>query len=169
MNLSECPFCYAQVHWRDNGSCPACGKDPKLAPADNLRYTAVQLYADQALPPCCVRCGSSTDQLEYFEFRYDSHLGDRLDEQSYMVFLLLVIVTAGAGFLLLPWYRRRLRKSREMTYHIHLPFCDACLPEKSSFVPKTIEGNAFHFKVHKSFKAQLAAEPTPSLQFSRQA
>lgn len=155
MNLPRCPFCYAPVQLHDDGTCPACRKDTRLATEENLRYTAIEVFAEESLPDCCVSCGADTDHLEHFVFHYDSHLGDRLDDQSYMAFLLLVVITAGIGFLFLPLYRRRVRKYRQFTYQLHLPFCDACLPHKRTYAPLNIEGNAFHLKVHQAFKTQL--------------
>ncbi len=157
MDLPECPFCYAPIHVLEDGTCPACRKNTLSAPPENRQYTAVELAVEQDFPPCCVRCGKDTDHIEHFVFRYDSHLGSKLDESSYMAFLLFTVITLGAGMLLLPLYRRRLRKYREMTYRISLPFCQACLPAKPSYAPITIEGSTYHFKVHKTFKARLRA------------
>lgn len=167
MNLTECPFCYAAIHPLADGTCPACRKNTHTAPPENFQYTAAELAVDQDFPECCVMCGKDTDHLEEFVFRYDSHLGDRLDEASYMAFLMLTVLTAGVGIFFLPLYRRRLRKYRQLTYAINLPFCPACLPAKAGYAPITIEGNIYHFKVHKDFKAKLPAGAAPARLSSR--
>jgi hypothetical protein len=154
-DLTECPFCYAPILPLIDGTCPACRRNTRTAPPENFRYTAAELTADQDLPACCVLCGQDTDNIEAFAFHYDSHLGDRLDDASYQAFLMFSLATLGLAVFLLPLYRRHLRKHRLMTYHISLPFCPACLPDKPAYMPLTIEGSAFHFKVHKDFKAKL--------------
>ncbi len=158
MNLPECPFCYAPIQVLKDGTCPACRKNTLLAPPENRQYTAAELAVDQDFPECCVLCGKDTGNVEHFVFRYDSHLGNRLDEASYMAFLLFSVLTLGLGVLLLPLYRRRLQKYRKMTYRIDLPFCESCLPDKPGYQPITIEGSSYHFKVHKTFKARLTAD-----------
>jgi hypothetical protein len=157
MDLPECPFCYAPIQIMEDGTCPACKKNTFLATEENLQYSAAEISADQLLPNCCTRCGSDTRNIENFVFRYDSHLGGDLDQDSYFAFILAVVMTAGLALFLLPLYRRRLRKYRGMVYFINLPCCESCLPDKPAYVPITIEGNAFHLKVHKSFKAKLLA------------
>lgn len=157
MNLPECPYCYANVMFRPDGTCPACGKNAAQAPEENRKYSAVELMQGQDMPACCVSCGTDTDQMELFEYRYESHLRGDLDENSYFAFMIFTVMTLGLGLTLLPLYRRRLRKYREITYHISLPYCDSCLPQKPSYKPITIEGRAFHFKVHKAFKEKLKA------------
>ncbi|MBI1890584.1 MAG: hypothetical protein HYS18_08060 [Burkholderiales bacterium] len=157
MNLSECPHCYALVMFRPDGTCPACGKNPADAPEANLQYSAVEITEGQDLPSCCVLCGTETEQTELFEYHYDSHLGGRLDENSYFAFMIFTVLTLGVGLAFLPLYRKRLRKYRQLTYHIMLPYCESCLPEKPAYRPITIEGRAFHFKVHKSFKEKMKA------------
>lgn len=156
-DLIECPFCYASILPMANSCCPACRKDIRTAPPENFRYTAAEITASRALPACCVLCGQDTENIEQFTFQYDSHLGDRLDDASYQAFLLLSLVTLGLAVFLLPLFRQHVRKQQRMTYHINLPFCRACLPAKTDYMPITIEGNVFHFKVHKDFKAKLAA------------
>lgn len=158
MNLTECPFCYALIHPLGDGTCPACRKNTHTAPPENFHFTAAELAVDQDFPECCIRCGKDTDHVEEFVFRYDSHLGDRLDEASYMAFLMFTVLTAGVGIFFLPLYRRRLRKYRQLTYAINLPFCPDCLPAKATYAPITIEGSIYHFKVHKNFKAKLPAD-----------
>ncbi|MBS0307354.1 MAG: hypothetical protein JSS58_00155 [Proteobacteria bacterium] len=165
MDLPQCPHCYAPIMAQPDGTCPACRKNTLEAPPENRKYVAVEISADQTLPPCCMLCGRDTRRIEHFEFRYDSHLGGELDEQAYLAFVLLTLCTCGISLLLLPHYRRYLNKRREMVYHIALPLCDACLPKKSRYRPLTIEGTAYHFKVHRDFRDRLAAiaPPKPTL------
>lgn len=157
MDLPECPFCYAPIQVQPDGTCPSCKKNTQHAPAENRHYTAVEISPEQKLPACCILCGKDTGRVEEFEFRYDSHLGGELDDHAYMAFLMLTICTAGIGLLFLSHYKRYLRKRRVMTYRIALPMCDACLPQKRRYRPLTIEGTAYHLKVHRNFKARLAA------------
>lgn len=161
MDLPECPYCYAKVQIWADGLCPACKKDTRTAPPENYQYSVAELTAEQAQPDCCIRCGVVTDNVEFFEYRYDSHLGDRLDENSYLVVLLFCVLTAGIGLFFLPLYRKRLRKIREITYQINLPYCEPCLPHKETFHPLTIEGRVFHYKAHKTYKTRLL-ELTPA-------
>jgi hypothetical protein len=128
---------------------------PADAPAENLKFSAAEIVEGQDLPACCVLCGSDTENIESFEYRYDSHLGGNFDENSYFAFTLLTVATAGLALFFLPMYRQHLRKYREMAYQINLPYCEACLPHKYSYEPLNIEGRVYHFKVHKTFKAKL--------------
>lgn len=157
-DLTECPFCYATIMPREDGRCPACGKKPADAPPERLKFSAAEIIEGQDLPACCVLCGSDTENIETFVYRYDSHLGGNFDENSYFAFTLLTVATMGLGLLFLPMYREHLRKYREMTYQINLPYCESCLPEKPAYEPLNIEGKVYHFKVHKTFKARLLAE-----------
>lgn len=165
MDLPRCPHCYAPIQVQPDGTCPACRKNTLQAPAENRRYSVVEISANQELPACCVLCGKDTSLLENFEFRYDSHWGNNLDDQAFLAFVLLGLFTAGLALCFLPAYRKYIRRRNQMVYHIALPMCDTCRPKKPLYHPVTIEGTVYHLRVHKGFKNRLLAlaPPKPTL------
>ena len=165
MDLPQCPHCYAPIQVQPDGTCPACRKNTLQAPPENRKYMVVEVSENQPLPPCCVLCGKDTHRLENFEFRYDSHMGNNLDDQAFLAFVLLGLFTAGLSLCFLPAYRNYIRRRNQIAYHIALPLCESCRPKKPLYHPVTVEGTVFHFKVHREFKARLAlmAPPRPTL------
>jgi hypothetical protein len=135
--MATCNHCYRSVMFKQDGSCPACGKHQDQGAPVSPDKTLVIIRVDQPLPSCCLLCGSATERRRRMVFWYDVAEIDSL---------LSKVLSRIPG--------NHLRKAHRAS----LPICEACEEESKGVRPFSVRfGIDYTMVAHRNFRVKYEA------------
>jgi len=133
----ECPHCFAEVMFKQDGLCPACRKSKFDTQGVNPNFTMVTINNNHKFPSCCFLCGENTNVKKYLSWSYIA------DPFSHWLIRL---------FSHIPGSSHRVR------HQVCIPVCAECLPQAKRVKPiSTIAGLSCRMMVHRKFRQQFEA------------
>jgi hypothetical protein len=135
--MAQCGHCYQHVMFKQDGSCPACGKSPQgAAPRDpNRRLTVIGVH--QTLPSCCILCGRATERRQRKVYWYD-------------------IVESRT--LLEKFMSRLPGNERRKAHRVTLPICENCEAASGQLKPQSVRfGVDYRMLTHREFATRFEA------------
>ena len=137
LRVQECPHCYAEVLFRQDGLCPACRRSRSDLEGADPDVTVVTIHDHNRVPSCCFLCGAETALQRKLAWSYVAD-----PDASWLVRLVSLI----------PGSTRRVR------HQVRLGVCDACWPRARQIQPlSTVAGWSCRLKVHPLFRQRFEA------------